>query len=88
MLFCDHEYILHASTVVMEAEESESDRSSDGNSVLDLSYSSSSFEGSIGSEDSDTIPTTRAQLSSHIVTSRNAVIHRRLRPTILAITKE
>ena len=54
MLFCDPAYILHASTVVMEAEESESDRSSDGNSVLDLSYSSSSFEGSIGSEDSDT----------------------------------
>ena len=54
MLFCDTAYILHASTVVMEAEKSEIDHSSDGNSVLDLSYSSSSFEGSIGSEDSDT----------------------------------
>ena len=54
MLFRDPAYVLRASTVVMEAEESENDRSSDGNSVLDLSYSSSSFEGSIGGEDSDT----------------------------------
>ena len=37
----------------MEAEESESDRSSDGNSILDLSYSSALFEGSIGGKDSD-----------------------------------
>ena len=54
MLFRDPANVLRASTVVTEAEESESDRSSDGNSVLDLSYSSSSFEGSIGGEDSDT----------------------------------
>ena len=79
-------YVLRASTVVMGAEESESP--SDGNSVLDLSYSSSSFEGSIGGEDSDTTDNESTRLSSRTVTSRNAVIHRRLRPATLAITKE
>ena len=54
VLFRDPACVLRASTVVMEAEESENDRSSDGNSVLDLSYSSSLFEGSIGGEASDT----------------------------------
>ena len=54
MLFRDPAFVFRASTVVMEAEESESDRFSNGNSVLDLSYSSSSFRGSIGGEDSDT----------------------------------
>ena len=51
MLFREAAYVLRASTVVMEAEESKSDRSSDGNSILDLSYSSSSFEGIIGGKD-------------------------------------
>ena len=54
MLFRVPAYKLRASTVVMEAEESESDHSSDGNSVIDLSHSSSSFGGSIGGKDSDT----------------------------------
>ena len=54
MQYRDLTYISYTSTVLKEAEESDSDRSSDGNSILELSYSSSSFEGSIFGEDSDT----------------------------------
>ena len=72
----------------MEAEESESNRSSDGNNILDLSYSSSSFEGNIGGEDSDTTDNDSVVVEPYSYEPRNAVIHYHLCPTTLAITKE